>query len=567
MADYSELGYAVERFEAAVSRRFHCSICLNVFKDPVMCHRNQHSFCRGCITRHLTNFQTCPVCKDPLTVNTLSDAPRILTDYLSELRISCDYCHRGCKQYIKLDDLDRHLNDCGFAPVVCSNEGCLQEVNKTELVYHETMVCERRVAKCHECEHLTRKVGELKRDLTVVNSKLDEMQPLLNTTFTCLETLMEVSGKLSAFEKNLSAQMDNRLDPFATKLNRLEAMEHQLQEHNQQMMTRFVAMSEPLAKLSRLETDQASKVSLNQAVISQKSNASSSVVIAGGSNDGKTLQSVESFSLLTGLWSEEKAMEANVCEASSALYHDQMLVSGGRRSSGVSDEIMRRNIRIKSGQWARLAVPLRTKLRGHCCVVYKDSLYCIGGCLENGVVSHEIRVVQLVPPYASRFLAWLPDGMVHHSARLFDDRIVIVGRVQSSWSYRSRLCNVFIYDISKNRLKQLAPVVSAAVQEMATVRWGDNIIIIGGIDVHHKPLKTVVMYNIRTQFTDVLPDMKDARRGCVAAVLGNSILAIGGATHGLTSLNTVECFDFTRFTWKELSPMNEARYLATAVTF
>ena len=75
------------------------------------------------------------------------------------------------------------------------------------------------------------------------------------------------------------------------------------------------------------------------------------------------------------------------------------------------------------------------------------------------------------------------------------------------------------------------------------------------------------MYNIKTQLSDVLPDMIYFRRGCVAAVLGNSIVAIGGATHGLNCLNTVEYFDFKRFSWQELSSMNEARYLATGVAF
>lgn len=194
-------------------------------------------------------------------------------------------------------------------------------------------------------------------------------------------------------------------------------------------------------------------------------------------------------------------------------------------------------------------------------------MYIIGGSSESGTVSNGIYEIQLVAPYKCRMLARLPDGMMHHSVQLVDDQIVIVGRIQTSWSYRCRLCNVFVFDISKNQLKQLAPVVSAAVQEMATVRLGDNIIIIGGIDVHHKPLATVVMYNIKTQFTDALPDMNNFRRGCVAAVLGNSIIAVGGAAQGLNSLNTVECFDFKRFTWQELPSMNEARYLATGVTF
>ena len=39
-----EQGYEDDRFENVVSQNFHCPICLNVFKDPVMCQRNQHYF-------------------------------------------------------------------------------------------------------------------------------------------------------------------------------------------------------------------------------------------------------------------------------------------------------------------------------------------------------------------------------------------------------------------------------------------------------------------------------------------------------------------------------------------
>ena len=570
MADCYELGYPVERFEIAVSRRFHCAICLNVFKDPVMCRRNQHLFCRGCITRHLMNFQTCPVCMDQLTVDTLSDAPRILTDYLSELRMRCDFYPRGCSQYIKLDDLERHVNDCGFAPAVCSNEGCLSVVNKSELVYHETTICHQRIAKCHNCEQLTQEVGELRMNLTVVNSKLNKMESTLNTLATSTLKLAEAATNLDAFKSNLSAEVGNRLDGFTAKLNRLEAIECRLQEHHQKMNTRFTAISEPLAKLSRLESDQQSKVPLlNNAEnkIVENNNETLNVIIAGGLINGKKLGSVEKFNLSIGVWSKEQVMQTGVYEASSALHYNQLIVCGGRTSSGVSDNMVRRNIGIKSADWTGLGVPLPTKLRGQCGVVYDNHLYIIGGCYENGVVSSEIYTTQLVPPYRSNLLTRLPDGMSHHSVQLFGDQLVIVGGIHGSWSYRSRVCNVFLYDIPKNEWKRLAPVPSAGVREMATVRWGDNIIIIGGINAHNKPLQTVVMYNIKTQLSDVLPDMIYFRRGCVAAVLGNSIVAIGGATHGLNCLNTVECFDFKRFSWQELSSMNEARYLATGVAF
>ena len=85
MAANYTFGYDDERFDTIIDRHFHCLICYNVLKDPVMCRRNQHYFCRYCITEHLRrNTHTCPTCADELTVETLTNVPRIVTDYLDE---------------------------------------------------------------------------------------------------------------------------------------------------------------------------------------------------------------------------------------------------------------------------------------------------------------------------------------------------------------------------------------------------------------------------------------------------------------------------------------------------
>ena len=98
MASNFQVGYDDERFESTVDQHFHCVICYNVLKDPVMCRRNQHYFCRDCITEHLrSNSHTCPTCADELTVETLTDVPRIVTNYLNGQKIRCDYEDRGCR--------------------------------------------------------------------------------------------------------------------------------------------------------------------------------------------------------------------------------------------------------------------------------------------------------------------------------------------------------------------------------------------------------------------------------------------------------------------------------------
>ena len=98
MASNYPLGYDDERFESIVNQNVHCLICYNVLKDPVMCRRNEHYFCRGCITEHLRrNSHTCPTCADELSVETLQDVPRIVKNYLNELSIRCDHYVRGCR--------------------------------------------------------------------------------------------------------------------------------------------------------------------------------------------------------------------------------------------------------------------------------------------------------------------------------------------------------------------------------------------------------------------------------------------------------------------------------------
>jgi hypothetical protein len=108
MASNYPLGYDDERFESIVNQNFHCLICYNVLKDPVTCRRNEHYFCRGCITEYLRrNSHTCPTCADELSVETLQGVPRIVKNYLNELSIRCDHYDRGCRELVQLQNLKR----------------------------------------------------------------------------------------------------------------------------------------------------------------------------------------------------------------------------------------------------------------------------------------------------------------------------------------------------------------------------------------------------------------------------------------------------------------------------
>jgi hypothetical protein len=66
-----EQGYEDSRFETKVDENLQCVICTKVLKDPVQCRRNEHHFCRTCITKHLKHSRNYPLCQDPLTEETL----------------------------------------------------------------------------------------------------------------------------------------------------------------------------------------------------------------------------------------------------------------------------------------------------------------------------------------------------------------------------------------------------------------------------------------------------------------------------------------------------------------
>ena len=130
---------------------------------------------------------------------------------------------------------------------------------------------------------------------------------------------------------------------------------------------------------------------------------------------------------------------------------------------------------------------------------------------------------------------------------------------------KSALRSVVMYDITKNECRELAPL-PYPVHEMATVKWGDDsVMIMGGADSDNKPLNKVLMYNIKTQNIQILPDMNYSRAGYSAAVVKDTVIVMGGQAEKRNILKSVESFGFDRNSWEELPEMHEARCKASAV--
>ena len=506
------------------------------------------------------NSQTCPTCMQPLTVETLSDAPRSTINLLDELKIRCDFFNRGCTKVIELGELKRHVKECGFAPAVCSNKGCNLEVNKQDLVHHETAVCEKRQVSCHCCiKGLEEEIDTVKTKLIRLNEKLDEGEKKMSEK-------MKINEKnLKAVEKNLVA----KVELVQGQLNKQEINNLHVQEDIVDVKESLNIITKQLERMTEKTSHEVhpGQEEMKKGIAETDDlDTEPKVVVAGGQNDAGRLNSVEMFSLSTGTWTQLQPMKECRSGASSVVYNNQVIVTGGLGKNGAMKSMERLSTNAvharQSMSWEKLELP--ELLFGQCSVVYNGRLMVIGGHDRGkNEISASISEVSLVSAHTTKVLATLREKRYYHGIASFQDRIVIVGGRKSLDS--SGVRSVVIYDVTKNECQELAPL-SYSVFGMATVKWGDdNIIIIGGADSEFKPLKKVSIYNIKTQECHMLPDMKYKRRECVAAVVKDTVIVMGGKDEGLNYLKSVECFRFDRYSWEELPEMHEAKCWATAV--
>ena len=279
------------------------------------------------------------------------------------------------------------------------------------------------------------------------------------------------------------------------------------------------------------------------------------IFVAGGAGTN----SVEMFNYRQRLWSLLKSMTVNHESPSSFVYNNHVTVAGGYCDGAAVDNMIRMNIHPVpdlSINWSDFAAKLPARMFAHSSVVYKDSLLVTGGYnADQHVFSDCIHEVQLKPTYTVKLVSKMPEPRIYHNTILCDDSILIVGGRKSA-NRKDNLSSVLSYDIKKNECQQL-PALPYPVCEMATVKWAENVVIIGGADKDGKVLNNVVIYNMKTGNSHMLPPMLHKRKGCMAVVIENTIVVLGGAGERRNTLKSVEGFNFERFSWQELPDMKE----------
>ena len=572
---FKAFGYPDEQFEAVISESLHCGICSCVFKDPVTC-KNEHCFCRGCITKHLENYHTCPCCNQDLTVETLADAPRIFKNLLSEQRIRCDHHDRGCQEIVQLGNLASHVAVCGKAPILCENEECSSEINREDQFRHENEECRFREVKCRNCKEMNSMVQEIGTSL----DSLSEHVKSLNTS---------VTEQSSEAKTSLMTTLENKFEVIENKfMYKFKQLENWFEINSENVGKKFEVRSKGdyrfRARQHGAERDEKESSRSDQACATESSSGMEGTkqpneyayFVAGGyGRDGKPLSSAEVFDKSSNSWIPLKLMKTCRAESSSVVYNGQVFVTGGT-SDGKnilsSIEKFSSNINpLVPPCWSYFPLNLPRALKGHYTVVYHDRMLVIGGYNEESKsCSDLIYEVQLQFPFNVKVLAKLPSKPLQGcGVVLVNDKILIFGGHSGSMWVGSAN-NITMFDIARNEVKQLAPL-PYGVCNMATVKFGGNVILAGGSgDNGYSSTNTVISYNIETQKSTALPPMKYKRFECPAVVDENSLVVMGGGNHysfakqKCSLSRRVEVFDFKTSKWSDLPMMNNERRAFTA---
>ena len=501
-------GYEEDRFENKVDIKLQCSVCLKVFKDPVQCP-NEHYFCRSCIQRNLRhNAETCPVCQHPLTEETLTKPPRILTELLESLMIRCDYENRGCQELIKLEFLDRHVRSCGYSPTRCTNTGCSEVMNRHEKERHERELCQFRKIVCDEC-------GE--------------------------QVIWKSSRRHPCF-------MQKQIDDLA---RRLDVVQNDMGEIKHEVMKQVRLTQDEMAYLTREAIERCDLFTGRQKIF-----------VCGGFDSKTILNSVESYSWPDNSWTLKPAMNEKRSVPLAFVHGREIYVCGGWTGTKPIDSIESLNVDKKNLEWKpRFKMPV--KFTGHKMVCHENNVIQTGGSDDDNV-SDGIYEISLNPPHNTKLLTQMPEPRCYHGCEIIDNQVVVAGGKTSRYARDSKN-TVYAYDLNNNELKTLPPL-PFPISGMATVSYKGNVILIGGLNENRQTLNTVVMYDVKTGNIKMLPCLNYKRRGCAAVITGNVIVVMGGHVYETeTYLNSVECLDLNNNVWRELTPMTTKRGHATAV--
>ena len=231
-----------------------------------------------------------------------------------------------------------------------------------------------------------------------------------------------------------------------------------------------------------------------------------------------------------------------------------------------------------SDEFSSLVSQLPIECHGHKTTIINNHLWMVGGInydqtddrnKQNNKAQYldTIYTIPIKSPHTHIVKCQMPKPLAYHCLEIVNgNELLIIGGSTTGMS-RDVVDAVLLYNTVTNTLQEMHPL-PFPMSHMATVKHGEDMIIIGGQNKDGQYLNTVFKYNCKKNECDQLPGMKYKRSECAAVISGNKVFVMGGENLKggcYAYLRSVECFDIDRQVWHELPPMNHARSKFAAV--
>lgn len=167
--DVSINGYPIELFlPNPILEHLKCELCHGIFIEPVdlKCGDKCFTYCKNCLSNHLEEKKTCPVCKSKVHEDQKADIAfsvskitlvvnGVLNKVIESLDVKCKFQPEGCTWTGKLKDLygyeeKNHLVECKHNYIKCTNSDCKEIMHGSKLTNHLNE-CPFTIVEC-ECE-------------------------------------------------------------------------------------------------------------------------------------------------------------------------------------------------------------------------------------------------------------------------------------------------------------------------------------------------------------------------------------------------------------------------------
>ncbi|CAE8742167.1 unnamed protein product [Polarella glacialis] len=116
----------------AISETLRCSVCHEVFVDPVYCSGRpcQHVFCSACLEEWLEHQTGCPNCREPIRRQDLR-RHEVIRSFLDELNIKCTAA--GCGWHGRQDAFPGHIEICPVRSLELSRDEALEHIKQRDV--------------------------------------------------------------------------------------------------------------------------------------------------------------------------------------------------------------------------------------------------------------------------------------------------------------------------------------------------------------------------------------------------------------------------------------------------